>query len=579
VVTCQSGEGLDSVLEGFTLMNGSGTYFEYYPGYWNYYGGGIFCNSSSPTIANNTISVNTADCGGGICCYCISDATIVNNTIMGNHGGGIFCNNSSPTITNNTINGNATDIFGGGISCELDSSPTITNNTINGNATDTFGGGISCELDSSPTIENNTISNNTADSGGGLYWWGNSSPTITNNIINGNATDTYGRGGGIFWDCDSSPTIENNTISNNTAYVGGGINCRGTWLCTPTITNNTIIGNMAYGDGGGGIYCETTSLVIDNNTITGNTALNDGGGISCWSSASTITNNTLSGNIANYDGGGIECHDDFSTITNNIIKENSGSGIYCSKSSLTITNNTIVGNTAVNGGGFICRYNSSAILNNSLFWNNTAFSAYEIWIGDKDYSSTLSISYSNVEGGHASVYVDPGCTLIWDSGNIDSDPLFVDPVNSDFHLTFNSPCKDTGDNSTVTELTDFEGDPRIAYGTVDMGADEFYTHLYCTGNATPGGNVQAKFVGLPGTSPVGLCIGTGVLDPPIPSIWGDWYLQFPILGPIDLGKIPSPNGVLIIPGTIPGTPPPPYSIPMQALIGGELTNLAILEVK
>ena len=106
-----------------------------------------------------------------------------------------------------------------------------------------------------------------------------------------------------------------------------------------------------------------------------------------------------------------------------------------------------------------------------------------------------------------------------------------------------------------------------------------YTHLYYTGDATPGGNVEIKFVGLPGTSPVGLCIGTGVLDPPIPSIWGDWYLAFPIIGPIDLGKIPSPDGVLILPGTIPGSPPPPYSIPMQALIGGELSNLSVLVVK
>ena len=111
-----------------------------------------------------------------------------------------------------------------------------------------------------------------------------------------------------------------------------------------------------------------------------------------------------------------------------------------------------------------------------------------------------------------------------------------------------------------------------------MGADEFYTHLYYTGDATPGGNVELKFVGLPGTAPVGLCIGSGVFDPPVKTKWGDWYLQFPIIGPVDLGNIPSPDGVLIVPGTIPGTPPAPYSIPMQALIGAELTNLCVIQV-
>ena len=86
-------------------------------------------------------------------------------------------------------------------------------------------------------------------------------------------------------------------------------------------------------------------------------------------------------------------------------------------------------------------------------------------------------------------------------------------------------------------------------------------------------------MGLPGTSPVGLCIGMGVLDPPIPSMWGDWYLQFPIIGPIVLPSVIPAAGILILPGTIPSTPPPPYSIPMQALIGAELTNLSLLEIK
>ena len=35
----------------------------------------------------------------------------------------------------------------------------------------------------------------------------------------------------------------------------------------------------------------------------------------------------------------------------------------------------------------------------------------------------------------------------------------------------------------------------------------------------------------------------------------------------------------IIPGIIPASPPAPYSIPMQALIGAELTNLCVMEVE
>ena len=111
-----------------------------------------------------------------------------------------------------------------------------------------------------------------------------------------------------------------------------------------------------------------------------------------------------------------------------------------------------------------------------------------------------------------------------------------------------------------------------------MGADEFHVHLYCTGDATPGGSIAGNFVGDPGTAPVGLFLGSELLDPPMPTIWGAFHIKPPFVLLAPLGAISS-NGLLILPATLPATIPAPYDLPMQAIIGSKFTNLCILEVR
>ncbi len=370
-------------------------------------------------------------------------------------------------------------------------------------------------------------------------------------------------GGGIGRYDGASPLIINNIISEN--YT----------------TNHKP--NAAGGCGAGIIVATNSNVVIRNNVITGNSGDNTGGIEVVINASSFIEHNIIFNNQATNVCGGILCSNySNATIKNNIIFGNKayyGGGIYCSQlSSLTIINNTICGNSVLyNGGGIDCTGGSKAEVINTILWNNDATNGPQIHLWGN--SSTVTISYSDVEGGKSSCVVEPGSTLNWGAGMIDADPLFVDSTNNDFHLTYPSPCKDTGDNAAVTELYDFEGDPRIAYGTVDMGADEFYTHLYWTGDATPGGSAALKFVGLPGTSPVQLWLGSGVMDPPLPTKYGDWYLQFPLLVQLALGSIPAPDGVYILPFTFPPDTPTPLSLPFQAGIGTELSNLCVLEVK
>ncbi len=247
-----------STIDGFTIRNGTGTLSES-----DRFGGGIYCLSSSPTIAHNTIVENSA-----------------------NDGGGIYCSKSSPIITSNMISENSStssssssSARGGGISCASSSSPLIANNTITGNGTNSsstaYGGGICCS---------------------------SSSPIITSNAITGNrATGTGVYGAGISCS-DSSPTIDNNTIAGNIATAaqtqGAGIHC---YKGSAMITGNTITGNTSSGARlyGGGIYCAGVSLMVGNTII----AFNPSGVYAVGSGGLSLRYNCVFGNTAyNYSG-------------------------------------------------------------------------------------------------------------------------------------------------------------------------------------------------------------------------------------------------------------------------------------
>jgi hypothetical protein len=130
---------------------------------------------------------------------------------------------------------------------------------------------------------------------------------------------------------------------------------------------------------------------------------------------------------------------------------------------------------------------------------------------------------------------------------------------------------------------DFEGDPRTAGAGADMGADEFHPHLYHTGTAVPGGAVVVKVAGAPGTAPILLALGAGVLDPPQPTPYGDLFIALPPVRTFNLGAVPA-TGILAFPGSVPLSWQPGDTFPFQALLGplapgSTLTNLMVLHVE
>jgi hypothetical protein len=107
VVSFVNGESPDTILDGFTITNGSGrTDFE-----GKISGGGVFSQSNSPTILNNIIMGNKVSGSGGGIQSVSSKSRISNNIIVGNtagiYGGGIDCCHSLLDCTNNIIANNS----------------------------------------------------------------------------------------------------------------------------------------------------------------------------------------------------------------------------------------------------------------------------------------------------------------------------------------------------------------------------------------------------------------------------------------------------------------------------------------
>ncbi len=299
------------------------------------------------------------------------------------------------------------------------------------------------------TINEGNASGSGNDARGGGVFISSGRPTFVNVIITQN--DAVSFGGGMYVESSSHPALFNVTFSFNNAQFGGGMAT--SILSNPLLTNVTFTRNNA--DDGGGMYNNLGSdPVLTNVIFLSEDADFNGGAMYNLTSDPELVNVTFVGNDAFDDGG----------------------AMYNNVSDPKLVNVTFSGNTAGFDGGAMFNTESNPTITNCILWGNNATFVDEIF----NNASNPVISYSIVEGsGGSGVGWNP--TFGSDGGNnLDTDPLFVDEFLGNVRLTVCSPAIDAGNDAAIPAgvTTDLDGNARILFDAVDMGA---YESLFAAG--------------------------------------------------------------------------------------------------
>lgn len=244
VVRCVSGEGSETILEGFTITGGSALE-----------GGGMFNSGASPTVIGCIFIGNHAsDRGGGM--YNRQGSPTVTGTIFWQNdavemGGGMFNTEASPTISDSLFTGNSAN-KGGGMRNYIDSDPIVTNSTFSYNDAGEEGGGMDNRKNSKPIVTGCLFIGNTALSGGGGMhnYVGNAIPTGNPTIINSLFVGNSAPEGGGMRNNDLDPVIINSNIIFND---GPGVSSR--QGSRPLIINSIVWGNT------GGSFSGATAML------------------------------------------------------------------------------------------------------------------------------------------------------------------------------------------------------------------------------------------------------------------------------------------------------------------------------